>query len=197
MRLPGKRAVLRDWRLTDLDIWGEWLRPEHRWHKLDGPYYPRPSRDYVVKRKLDLKTQIAAAKWPSPRHELVIADRASDRLLGFVTRSWESRETHWPLAGIVIFDDGYWNRGFGFRGVGLVDGVSVREHARDRPARPAHLVGQRTGMMRLAEKLGYKLEAVFREARIVEGAYYDGLGYGVLREEWRQLYPHGFVAALF
>jgi RimJ/RimL family protein N-acetyltransferase len=40
-----------------------------------------------------------------------------------------------------------------------------------------------TRMMRLAEKLGFKLEACFRKARIVNGEYYDGLGYGLLREE--------------
>jgi RimJ/RimL family protein N-acetyltransferase len=49
-------------------------------------------------------------------------------------------------------------------------------------------------MTRLAVKLGYTLEARFRKARIVKGAYYDGLGYGVLREEWRERYPNGFAA---
>ncbi|MCP4426555.1 MAG: GNAT family N-acetyltransferase, partial [Chloroflexi bacterium] len=48
------------------------------------------------------------------------------------------------------------------------------------------------GMMRLAEKLGFKEEARFRDARIVNGDYYDGMGYGILREEWQALYPHGF-----
>jgi len=49
-------------------------------------------------------------------------------------------------------------------------------------------------MMRVAEKLGYQLEARFRHARIVNGRYYDGLGYGVLREEWARRYPRGFAA---
>ncbi len=47
-------------------------------------------------------------------------------------------------------------------------------------------------MMRLATKLGYREEARFRRARIVAGAYHDGLGYGILREEWEQAHPHGF-----
>lgn len=46
------------------------------------------------------------------------------------------------------------------------------------------------GMMRLAEKLGYQREAVFRKARIVKGKYYDGIGYGILREEWETMYPN-------
>lgn len=192
----GKRAVLRDWRLTDLEAWGEWLKPEHRWHELNRPYYPKPSADYVIKRKEQLKEQVATGKWPHPRNELVIADRASDRLIGLVTLAWESKETHWPLAGIVIFDDTLWGQGFGFEALGLWTDYLFE-------ARPEIVrIDLRTwsgnkGMMRLAEKLGYTLEAVFRKARIVKGAYYDGLGYGVLREEWRGLYPRGFVSALF
>jgi len=49
---------------------------------------------------------------------------------------------------------------------------------------------------RLAEKLGYIEEARFGKARFVHGAYYDGMGYGVLREEWEQRYPAGFAAQL-
>jgi RimJ/RimL family protein N-acetyltransferase len=49
------------------------------------------------------------------------------------------------------------------------------------------------GMMRLAEKLGYQQEARFRQARIVEGRYYDGLGYGILRAEWETQHPKGFI----
>lgn len=195
MRLAGKRAVLRDWRLTDLDAWGEWMRPEHRWHELDGPYYPRPSTDYVVQRKLDLKAKIAAGRWPKPRHELVIADRASDRLVGLVTLAWESKETHWPLAGVVIYDDTFWGRGVGFEALGLWTDY-LFENLPDIVRMDLRTWSGNVGMMRLAEKLGYRLEAVFRQARIVAGAYYDGLGYGVLREEWRKLYPRGFLEAL-
>ncbi|MDK2966268.1 MAG: hypothetical protein PWP53_1880 [Lacrimispora sp.] len=39
-------------------------------------------------------------------------------------------------------------------------------------------------MMRLAEKLGLKKEAVYRKARIVDHTYYDSVSYGILRDEW-------------
>jgi putative hydrolase of HD superfamily len=52
------------------------------------------------------------------------------------------------------------------------------------------------GMMRLAGKLGCKEEARFRKARIVNGAYFDGMGYGVLREEWDAQYLDGFAASV-
>lgn len=37
------------------------------------------------------------------------------------------------------------------------------------------------------KKIDYTLEARFIKARIVDGKYYDSIGYGVLREEWNQL----------
>jgi len=40
-------------------------------------------------------------------------------------------------------------------------------------------------MIKLAEKLGLKKEAVYRKARIVDGVYYDSISYGFLKEEWR------------
>jgi aminoglycoside 2''-phosphotransferase len=51
-------------------------------------------------------------------------------------------------------------------------------------------------MMRLAEKLGFREEARFRDARIVENAYYDSVGYGTLRREWQERYPAGFLQHL-
>jgi putative hydrolase of HD superfamily len=39
-------------------------------------------------------------------------------------------------------------------------------------------------MMRLAEKLGFIKEAVYRKARIVNNEYYDSISYGILKEEW-------------
>lgn len=42
-------------------------------------------------------------------------------------------------------------------------------------------------MVKLAEKLGLKLEARYRKARIVAGTYYDSVSYGILREEWEAM----------
>jgi putative hydrolase of HD superfamily len=52
------------------------------------------------------------------------------------------------------------------------------------------------GMIKVAEKLGFTKEAVFRMARIVEGEYFDGLGYGILRTEWEERYARDFAMYL-
>ena len=42
-------------------------------------------------------------------------------------------------------------------------------------------------MMKLAEKIGLKKEAVYRKARIVDNQYYDSVSYGILKDEWKVL----------
>ena len=194
-RLTAKKTVLRDWRLLDLKPWGEWLGPGHRWQDLDGPYYPKPTPQQIYKRLERTQEQITRSSLPEPRPHLVIAERASDKLIGRVSWHWESEETFWSQVGIVIFDDALWGQGHGFEALGLWSEY-LFEHLADIVRLDLRTWSGNVGMMRLAEKTGYRLEATFRKARIVNGDYFDGLGYGVLREEWQALYPEGFRAAL-
>lgn len=45
-------------------------------------------------------------------------------------------------------------------------------------------------MIKLATTLGFQQEACFRQSRIVKGHYYDGLGFGILRQEWKDFINH-------
>ena len=40
------------------------------------------------------------------------------------------------------------------------------------------------GMIKLAQKLGMIKEAEYRNARIINGEYFDSVSYGILRSEW-------------
>ena len=190
-RLVGSRIDLRDWRLADLDRWAAWLSPGRHWKDLNGPYYALPTPDEVQAMVERRRVAITEEAWPTPRASLVIADKETDGLIGLVTWYWESEETHWPGVGIVIFDPAHWRGGRGFEALGLWSDYLFRSLPRIVRLDLRTWSGN-TGMMRLAEKLGYREEARFRRARIVAGAYHDGLGYGILREEWEQAHPHGF-----
>ena len=193
--LSGRQITLRDWQTDDLDRFTFWQRPGHRWQELDGPYYPRATVEEVATNAERLRASIATASWPVPRTRLVIADRLTDELRGVVTWYWESAETNWLSVGIVIFDPASWGKGVGYEALGLWSDYLFS-------AIPAIVrLDLRTwsgnhGMMRLAQKLGYLEEARFRQARIVDGIYYDGMGYGVLRSEWTSRYPDGLAASL-
>ena len=190
--LIGRHIMLRDWRLDDLAVWAPWMEPGHRWKDLDGPYYELPSpeeRGQMVERK---RAEIETGADPFPPRGLVIADRETDMFIGVVSWSWESEETRWPGVGIVIYDESRWDKGIGYEALGLWTDFLFRALP-DVARLDLRTWSGNRGMMRLAEKLGYVEEARFRRARIVDGKYYDGLGYGILREEWESRHPHGFV----
>ncbi len=195
MVIKGKQIILRDWDLQDLPDYARWLQPGHEWKQLDGPYYAGPSPEEIPEIVEDQRNAIEFADWPSPRHQLIIANPTDNRMVGQVSWYWISEETNWPALGIVIYDPQHWRKGIGYEALGLwsdylleVQPLFVRLDVRTWSGN--------AGMMRLAQKLGYREEARFRKARIVNGDYYDGMGYGVLRDEWTARYPLGFSATL-
>lgn len=192
--IEGRKIRLRDWRLEDVDIFRHWQKPGAPWQALDGPYY-RSAEDESDKLAHELKSRIEAADFPTPRMRLVIADRESDRLLGTVSSYWESKETHWLCAGISIFDDAWWGRGIGSEALGLWIEWLFRNHPQIVRLDMRTWSGN-IGLIRLAKKLGFTQEACFRNARLVDGKYFDGLGFGILRGEWEALHPEGFASRL-
>lgn len=193
--IEGRQVVLRDLRREDLPLLREGLQPGREWQRLDGPYYPRGDAQAVEKQLESLAARVDSGDWPEPRTNLVIAEAGTDRLLGRVSRYWQSQETHWLSVGVVLFEPGRWRRGLGHEALGL-----WCQYLLDEMPELARLDlrtwSGNVGMMRLAEKLGFRQEARFRKARVVDGEHFDGLGYGVLREEWDAKYPGGFARSL-
>jgi putative hydrolase of HD superfamily len=171
------------------------MQPGQRWKELDAPYYPLPSTDDLAQMVERRRIAIETGDLPTPRTSLAITDRSSDALFGTVTWYWESEATLWPGVGIVIFDPAWWGRGIGYEALGLWSDYLFASLPRIVRLDLRTWSGN-MGMLRLALKLGYREEACFRRARIVNGAYYDGLGYGVLRDEWHVRYPQGFATHL-
>lgn len=191
LKILGNQIVLRDWELGDLKAYEYWQTENLEWKNWDGPYYPLKTADELKEFLARKRTTILQQDFEEPRRTLVIAAKASNQLLGTVSWYWQSRETNWLSNGIVLFDRQHRNRGIGFEALGLWN-----QYLFDRFPQIVRL-DLRTwsgniGMMRLAEKLGYTLEARFRKARIVKGKYFDSIGYGILREEWSRLYPGEF-----
>lgn len=180
--IEGSKVRLRDWRLEDADATRFWERPGHRWQELDGPYY-RGGQDDSEAEAGRVVARVLAANEPDPRMNLVIADPATDELRGYVSSYWQSQETNWLCVGLVLYDEATWGKGVGREALSLW--MDYLFAARPELVRlDLRTWSGNTGMIALAEKLGYRREAVFRRARIVRATFYDGLGYGILREEW-------------
>jgi RimJ/RimL family protein N-acetyltransferase len=184
------RIILRDLQFADLEAIFYWLHPSQKWHELDGPYYPPKPEEELPNLIGEWAKKIAAPKNQAAwRRAITLAD--TNVIIGIVTRYWISEETDWIAIGISIWNPEHWGKGYGYEALGqwcdylfAQEPRFVRLDLRTWSGNPR--------MMRLAEKLGFKQEAVFRKARIVKGEYYDGLGYGILREEWEERYPNGF-----
>lgn len=194
MIIEGKKILLRDWTTADLPIYQSWLSNDHAWKQLDGPYYPIDEAQ-VPQQIGRLQETVAEANWPQPRMRLVIAERTTNAFIGSISRYWESVETQWLSVGLTLYDPAHWGQGFGFEALGLWSDYLLTKMPKLVRLGLVTWSGN-PGMMRLAEKVGFVQESCFRKARIVNGRYYDSVGFGVLREEWEAHYPNGFAASL-
>jgi len=182
--INGKRIRLRDFELKDLATYAKWREPGHAWQDFDGPYYridPEKAQERVALRK----ETIVSGAFPNPRTYMVIADSATDELVGEVNCYWKSVETFWMCLGIDIFDSSKWGKGIGREALTL-----WTQHLFDSHPQIVRL-GLETwsgnhGMIKLALRLGYQEEARIRKARVVKGEYFDSLSFGILREEWEK-----------
>lgn len=192
MRIDGKQIILRDWLSEDVESFGYWMKPGHKWLEFDGPYYPHLDEEEIPESMANLQSLINTGKWESPRKKLIIADKQSNKIMGTVSAYWISKETNWLAVGIGIWDPAFWSKGIGFEAFGLWCDYLFAE-MKQIVRLDARTWSGNLGMMTLAKKLGFREEARFRDARIVKSAYFDGLGYGILRSEWDERYPNGFA----
>ena len=95
------------------------------------------------------------------------------------------KNTNWLETGIVIYDSNFWNGGYGSESYKLwIDYLFT--------STDIHRLGMSTWsgnkrMMKVADKLGMKEEARIRDARMVNGEYFDAIKMGILRKEWGEI----------
>lgn len=146
------------------------------WAKLNAPYfneYKFVSYDEFLKE--DTKFYLA------PDNCLGIY--VDNKIIGVISRYWESKDTRWLEVGLVIYDESYWGQGIGYKALN----EWIDKCFKDFPE--IERVGLTTwsgnyGMMKLALKLGMKEEARIRKVRYWQGYYHDSMKYGILREEY-------------
>ncbi|MCP5095763.1 MAG: GNAT family N-acetyltransferase [Chloroflexi bacterium] len=192
IKIVGQQTILRDWISEDVESYGYWMKPGHRWLDFDGPYYSHLTEKEIPKSMAKLQGFIDRNEWDTPRRKLVIANKQTNKIMGTVNWYWVSKETNWLDTGIGIWDEAYWGQGIGFEAFGLWCDYLFSEMEEIVRLGAGTWSGNH-GMMALAEKVGMREESCRRDARIVKSKYYDSMGYGILRREWENLYPNGFA----
>ncbi len=174
---------LRELRIEDLDDYLYWFHPSREFHKFNGPYFKQKTEDELNEYIEELKHKLGNREKNVLGNKKVISDKENDGLIGQVNWYWKSEETYWMEIGIVIFNENYWGLGLGYKALKLwIDETFIENPQIIRLGLTTWSGNER--MMSLAEKLGFKKEAVYRQARIVDGKYYDSISYGILKNEW-------------
>lgn len=176
--LHGTQVSLRTRVLEDTPVLYDLIygceQPE--WKKYDAPYFPLEHRTYE---QFSQQWGIDFSSDVLPDDLLIEAD---GQIIGIVTYYWESKDTRWLEAGIVIYSPDHWSGGYGTEALSLWVDFLFENLDIGRVGITTWSGNPR--MMRCAEKVGMQLEGRMRKCRYYEGVYYDSIRMGMTRDEW-------------
>jgi RimJ/RimL family protein N-acetyltransferase len=190
----GAVVTLRGWTVPDLHAFRGWLRPEHDWHRWDGPYYPVPTDEQAdalvsaLARNHGLAWSTSSPPVPPsgagalPPSRLVVD--VGGELVGTVAWYWESRETEWARMGVTVYDPAVRGRGIGRTALALWTTFLFASTPWVRLDFATWSGNE--AMLGVGKALGFVEEARFRQARVVDGVRHDSVVMGVLRGEWQE-----------
>lgn len=182
--IRGEKVELSEASGNDIDALYYWKYEEEEQEakKWNGPFITEVKISREEYRQI---WQYDNEIYPGFPSTLVI--KARHKLIGTVGAYWVDKKSSWLETGIVIYDKEYWNNGYGTEAYQLWVDFLFR-------TTNLHRLGMatwsgNTRMIKVAERAGMVEEGRIREARKVNGNYYDAVKMGVLRREWeiRQL----------
>ncbi|OIU73007.1 GNAT family N-acetyltransferase [Rossellomorea aquimaris] len=181
MNSTSSRVTLRKIEEKDLETLWDYIYKEEapEWKQWDAPYFehkPMPFEDYK-------RSFLAKLEQHNDRQRII---EVEGNIIGTVSFYWEYEPTRWLEAGIVIYNPGYWNGGYGTEA--LSQWVQHLFESKEIGRVGITTWSGNERMMKAAEKVGMKIEGRMRKCRYYNGVYYDSIRMGIIREEWDQLY---------
>ena len=181
--LDFNSIIIETWKIRDLENYLYCKHPAREFHRFNGPYYKKLSEEELRAEIEDIRRALLKGEKNVLQNKKIVANKKTGEIIGEVNWYWKSEETLWMEIGIVIFNDDNWGSGIGSYVLKMwIEDIFDKNPKLVRLGLSTWSGNHR--MMKLAEKLGLKKEAVYRKARIVDGEYYDAVSYGILREEW-------------
>ncbi|MEI5909388.1 GNAT family protein [Bacillus spongiae] len=178
MQLLGKKVCLQTLTQEDLPLLYQFKygveKPE--WKKWDAPYFEHKQIEFDE----FFRSSEESLSSPTPDQ---LGIYVHNQLIGTVSFYWEHIPSRWLEAGITIFDPNYRNGGYGTEALKIWVDYLFQTYEIARVGITTWSGNDR--MMKVAEKIGMKLEGRMRKCRYHNGEYYDSIRMGVLREEWR------------
>jgi len=178
----NREIFIRDIEIDDLLEYKKMIQPDREYHKFNGPYYSHMNETEIDLYIIEIARKISDGEQPLLNKKMIV-DKNNNNLIGQVNWYWKSEETKWLEIGIIIFNEKYWGTGIGYIALPMwIDEIFASFPKIIRIGLSTWSGNHR--MIKLAEKIGLKKEAEYKQARIIEGIYYDSLSYGILKENW-------------
>ncbi|SDZ28406.1 GNAT family N-acetyltransferase [Thermoactinomyces sp. DSM 45892] len=180
--LRGNKVTLRDIKIEDVEkiYYWRYVADDREHLKWNAPYYPIEEKSIEKFIEEEYRLHLDTAKTDQVRSKLAII--VGNKLIGTVGWYWVDQNTNWLNNGIVIFDSDYWSGGYGTEAFQMWTNYLFENMDIVRVGISTWSGNER--MIGLAKKVGMVEEGRIRNARIVEGKYFDSVKMGVLREEW-------------
>ncbi|ALX48289.1 GNAT family N-acetyltransferase [Lentibacillus amyloliquefaciens] len=179
VEIIGDKVKLREATKEDIDelYYWKYKEKEQAAKKWNGPYIPEEKKTIEQYREIWMKDNEILPNVP----DSLIID-VKGKLIGYTGSHWVDKNTNWLETGIVIYHKDFWNGGYGSEAYKLWIDFLFESTG-------IHRLGMSTWsgnirMMKVAEKIGMQEEARIRNARTVDGEYFDAIKMGLLREEW-------------
>jgi RimJ/RimL family protein N-acetyltransferase len=175
--ISGKRVNLRTTVESDIGDYERWNTPDLKAWEFDAPYFGEHNLDKHIEnhRKRLTGEDQAPYRW-------LEIETTEHRHIGWVNIYRFPRDVHMTEAGIIIVEDELWNQGLGTEALGLWVDYVFTAHNLARLGVATWSGNPR--MVRVAEKLGFKVEGRIRNGCEVKGRFYDRIKLGMLRSEW-------------
>lgn len=172
--------LIRSPKWSDIDDYIRWNTPENESFKYDGPWYEN-SRDmtpFIKRRIRDLKENKNEDRF------LQIVVKEDGIHIGWVRYDYSDEDPHGAEIGIGIYETRFWNKGLGTEALALLLDYLFQKKRLTRVGYTTWSGNPR--MIRVGEKLGFKLEARIRKSIYVFDKFYDRIQMGILAEEWEK-----------
>ncbi len=173
----GTLESLNEKIMNDLYYW-KYEEIEQNAKKWNGPYIKEPQID-----KSSFINELEKNRYIYLNVESTLAIMTNGNFIGTVGSYWIDKNTNWLEIGIVIYNSDYWESNIGTEVFQLwIDYLFKKDFV--------HRLGISTWsgnerMIKLAQKVGMQEEARIRQARSVNGQYFDAVKMGILKLEWR------------
>jgi RimJ/RimL family protein N-acetyltransferase len=171
--LIGSRVYLRPLESEDAASLQPWVNDEE------------VARTVAFHRPLTLADERAfVERTRSADHEIVlaIALQRGDRMIGDVGLHAIHSKDRSAVLGIMIGDKKEWGKGYGTEATALMVRYAFETMNLNRVS--LHVFEFNVRGIRAYEKVGFRQEAIFRQAVFREGRYWNTIGMAILRDEW-------------